>query len=418
MRDRLCRVACIGVVLAALGCVSPVEAAIEIGDWLEEEPGSLELAGYARFVAGPLIRPAFPPDAPDVVGLDGQLLRLKWKANLSEAVTLDLHQELTWQLTSQAGLAGGGAVGIGLGASREPNRTLKTRLDLIDEPGASLTHDLDRFSVTWFGDSFEMTAGRQGITWGDSGIFPVADLWTTFSPFELDTTHKPGIDAVRFLYFPSGGGELDFVVADRGSVEDLSGGVRYARSVGEVDVYGAVAKQWMQVMAMAGASWALETVRLRAEVNEPYDLNETAFDLPRGTAGAEWYAGPDWRLVGEYHFSGEGAARAGDYLEVASRDVAQRGEIYLLGRHYAGASVQFSGLTDVQMGVSALSNLRDPSLLVAPTFRYRPGQNISLGVGGYAGFGEGLREEAQVPTPRSEFGLVPTYVFTEFVGYF
>jgi hypothetical protein len=398
---------------------APARAAIDVADWSDDDDvGSLELAGYARFVAGPLIEPPLPLDAPDVVGLDGQALRLKWKANLSEEVTLDLHQELSWQLASQPSLLQTGGLSIGLGASRQPDRTLQTQLDLIDEPGARLTHDIDRAAVTWFGETFELKVGRQGITWGKAGVFPVADLWTTFSPFELDTTHKPGIDAARLLYFTESGGELDIVVADRGSVEDLSGGVRFAQTVGDVDVYGAVAKQWMELMAMGGATWVLDKVRLRAEVNEPYDLASAEFQLPRGTLGAEWFPGPDWRLLGEYHFNGAGARRAGKYLEVASQDVAQRGEIYLLGRHYGGASVSYLGVTELTLTVSALTNVLDPSVLVAPLMRYRTGPNISLGVGGYIGVGERLDTSGALPELRSEFGTTPSYLFTEFVGYF
>ncbi len=58
---------------------------------------------------------------------------------------------------------------------------------------------------------------QAGYHLGISNIFPIADLWAQFSPFELDTEEKPGADAVRALHDPASGLEWDIVVADRGT---------------------------------------------------------------------------------------------------------------------------------------------------------------------------------------------------------
>jgi len=39
-------------------------------------------------------------------------------------------------------------------------------------------------------DQFDVTLGRQAITWGVAKLFPSADLWSQFSPFELDTLRE------------------------------------------------------------------------------------------------------------------------------------------------------------------------------------------------------------------------------------
>ncbi len=111
---------------------------------------------------------------------------------------------------------------MGFGVSVIPGRRWDLSSVFVDQERLRVWHDVDRLSLTWYNDVADVTVGRQAITWGISNVYPVADLWAQFSPFELDTEEKPGIDAVRVLSYPGQRLELDAVVADRGSVQRLS----------------------------------------------------------------------------------------------------------------------------------------------------------------------------------------------------
>ena len=142
--------------------------------------------------------------------------------------------------------------------SAAPARTVELRTVLVDDSHGQLVHDLDRLSVTILTDVADITVGRQAITWGLANVFPVADLWAQFSPFELDTEEKPGFDAIRALMYPGGDTEIDIVVGDRGSRRDLSFGMRATTTLADADVYAGVGKFWRQVMGMAGVSAVAE----------------------------------------------------------------------------------------------------------------------------------------------------------------
>jgi len=57
-----------------------------------------------------------------------------------------------------------------------------------------------------------------------------------FSPFELDQEEKAGIDAVRIIIPVGDLSELDLIVADKGSVDDLSGGFHLSLNLDDIDL--------------------------------------------------------------------------------------------------------------------------------------------------------------------------------------
>ena len=172
-------------------------------------------------------------------------MRLKWNLRLTESVLLEFHNRLQGQVTSSK--AGLGQSTVGFGVSVVPGRRWDLSSDIIDQDQLRVWHDVDRLSLTWYTGVADVTAGRQAITWGISNVYPVADLWAQFSPFELDTEEKPGIDAIRLLSYPGDGLELDAVVADRGSSELFSAGIRANLSLSWVDLYAGGGKFWREV---------------------------------------------------------------------------------------------------------------------------------------------------------------------------
>ncbi len=230
----------------------------------------LSLGGYA-FTLGGLqqlrfdLGPGAPsPAPPDHLGLSETLLRLEWKADIGEHVTAELHQRLFLRVSSEALVLGGQKLGIG--ASAVPRRTVNLRSVAYDEDRLLLEHDIDRMAMRAELGNFDLSLGRQAITWGFASLFPIADLWTTFSPFELDTSQKRGVDALRLLYSHSSSLEFEGVVADRGTLGDLSAGLRAIAYLRAVDVYFALTKQWREIIAFGGAGAVVGSFKLRAEV--------------------------------------------------------------------------------------------------------------------------------------------------------
>lgn len=393
---------------------SGVRATVPIAEWGDGQ-GRFDLAGYARLITGyhdlgygaPLLR--------EQRGLTMGVGRLEWSAEFGPDVRARVHNDLTWNTQTTGAGTGGGSL-FGVDASRAGDRTVDLGTTFVERNGMRLSHDVDRLAVDIYTDAADVTLGRQGITWGTSVVFPVADLWSRFSPFDFDTEQKPGIDAARALVYPNLSSELDLVVADRGSLADLSGGARYASTIGRTELYGAAGKFWDELLALAGVTVVFDRVKLRAEAVGPFDLEDSEVDLPRATGGGEWY-GADFSLGGEYHFNGIGAADPTGYADRLSSEQFARGESYFLGRHYAALYGAYRGVPDLELSLSTIANLVDPSLIVTPSLRYSVAQNATIGVGALVSAGD---EPSLAPTPSfgSEFGTYGDFYFVELAAFY
>ncbi|QDG50955.1 hypothetical protein FIV42_09475 [Persicimonas caeni] len=418
------------LLIVSLLLASPAAAFARIpvvGD-ADEDTSFLELGGYVQSVSGVQYRTYdLPEPFDDSSGLNSEVIRLEWSGQLTDKVHFEVHNRLFFQTMSGQGALGTGNV-VGLGATAQPDRTLDLSTSLIgedgliedrDDAGLLLDHDIDRAAVTVYTDAADITVGRQGITWGRAMIFPVADLWTRFSPFELDQTQKRGTDAVRVLAYPDFSTELDFIVADKGSLEDLSGGARWGKTLDFGDVFVAGGKFWNELIVMAGISATKDHFRGRLEAAEPYDIDEGDFDLPRVTVGGDYIAA-DMQLSLEYHFNGAGADSPDGYLAQLQSDVFTRGESYFLGRHYVGGLLSYSGFERTNLSLSVISNVGDPSFIVAPNFRYILSDEADINVGAFQGFGEDPEVDlfgggADV---NSEYGTYGGFVFTQLRVFF
>lgn len=413
--------------LAALASVLLVTGAPGQVSVVEWEGGGLDLGGYARTLTAVHDLRVDPPAGFDRrSAFAGQVVRLKWTARGggSGGWVLEVHDRVQARVTSSASSAAGGTV-VGFGVSAVPDRTIDLESTLIEEDRFRVWHDLDRLALTLYTDAADITLGRQAVTWGLSALFPVADLWSRFSPFELDTEEKPGIDAVRVLAYPSEGMELDAVLADRGSLDDLSAGVRATWSLPSGDLWIGVGKFWREAIALAGGSVLLEDVKLRAEGALPWEVDDEGGDGedgladPRITVGADWISGR-WVVSGELHFNGVGTGETGDYLARLTSDPRlARGETYYLGRWYAGALASWQAADRVTLAATALVNLEDPSMALTPGLTWDVGQSARLSLGGLVPFGDPLGfGPGGLPSFRTEFGAYGALGWTQVSVYF
>jgi len=404
----------LALLLALVLAPAPARAEIPI---YEGETVRFGVGGYVRTLSGVQLTAIedIPgvAEVPPTLGLSQTITRLEWKLDLGRDVTLEVHNRLALTVTSAELPAGGG---LGAGVTRAPPRSLDLRSVLADEPGLLLDHDLDRLLVRARLGDVDLVVGRQAISWGTSILFQVADAWAAFSPFDLDTSQKRGLDALR-VSAPIGDGlVLDAVIADRGSVEDLSGGVRLVAYLDQADVHVGLAKQWRQLAAMAGVSFAFDTTKLRGEVWGAWDAGEEAWELPRATLGFDWFSG-DLTLMFEAHYNGAGTDDPDAYLAHAgtSRHLA-RGEVYLLGRYYLGAAARYLLLPDLELGLSVMMNLLDPSALLTTTLRYDIAENVDLVLGAFNGLGAG--GDLAAGRLGSELGSYGHLVFAQLAAFF
>ncbi|OIP37498.1 MAG: hypothetical protein AUK47_13430 [Deltaproteobacteria bacterium CG2_30_63_29] len=381
---------------------------------VEGEDVTLDLAGYLKALTGVQHIP-YDSDGllPETLGMSSNVLRVEWKLVLGERLTMEVHDRLFWKLLSEPTALGSS---LGLGATAQPKRSVDLSTKIVDKPTNTFVHDLDRLFFRLYFDFADFTVGRQAITWGRSSLFTVADIWTTFSPFELDLSEKPGVDAVRMLTSYGEGSELEGVVVDRGSIDDLSGGLKWTTYLDFGDLFLSVAKDWENLMLLGGVSAEVDVYGVRGEVAWPaFDLDDQSVGLPRVTAGLDTF-GNGWFSSLELHYNGAGSQTDNTGTAKPSKALG-RGEVYWMGRYYAGAVVGWTATDLLTLTLSALGNLSDPSVMLAPSLVYRFSNEAEVSAGGYVGLGESPDFLPSTKIP-SEFGAYGNLYFVQLAGYY
>jgi len=381
----------------------------------ETEDARLDVSGYVRSLAG-VQRVTYDTLGliPEDTGMSTSVLRLAWHLDAWDWLTLEVHDRFLLSISSNStSLAN---TSLGIGATAPPERTLDLTSNIVEENGLLFSHDLDRFAVRIFTEPADIVVGRQAITWGSATLFGVSDVWAQFSPFDLDTSQKPGIDAIRVITLPWDSVELDFVLADRGSLEDLSGGVRANLWLGAYDVYVAAAKTFDEVILASGLTTEVGSFTLRLEGILPYDTGDSELELPRATIGFDFFSS-DVFLTVEYHFNGSGVDDTDDYIAHFESETITQGQTYLLGQHYAGAALSYTPWELITLTTSAITNLTDPSVILTFAANYSVASDVDISLGSYVTFGE-APTIALPPVLNSEFGTYPDLYYLFVSAYF
>ncbi len=383
----------------------------------EKGENNLDLGGYVRSLTQ-LYDPGYDSPGSDdrESGIHAEVVRLKWNLRFGESVLVEVHNRIQAQVSSTE--LGAAESAVGFGVSVIPGRRWDLSNTWVDKDRLRVWHDIDRLSLTWYTDLADVTVGRQAITWGISNVFPVSDLWAQFSPFELDTEEKPGIDAVRILSYPTSRDlEVDAVMADRGSSRNFSAGIRMSLSLPWADLYAGGGKFWREAMGLVGISAPTGVYKLRAEGVLPYDLDADGFKLPRATLGIDRLGGSTV-LSFEYNFNGLGATDAEAYLGVLEDPRFAQGETYFLGRHNVGGTALWTPGNDrLSLSLTGLLNLQDPSMALVPNLTYDLGQATRLSAGALVSVGDTPVFDPE-PELRSEFGTYGDFAFTMLSVYF
>jgi len=256
-----------------------------------------------------------------------------------------------------------------------------------------LWHRLDRLFVCvkpFWGD---IMVGRQAVTWGNGLIFNPMDLFNPFSPSDIVRDYKMGDDlvSVRFntdsieeghlLYVPRRNvttGDLDF------EQSSVAGKFHFFAGDIEVDVMGGL--HYDETVLGIGATGYIGDAAWRS------DLVWSSLEKPAGSGGyIEFVANIDYSWIWfnkniygliEYYHNGLG----NDNYTDAMRDPAlveriDRGELFVLGKNYLNGRIQIELHPLLNLYLSAINNVKDPSGMLQPWVVFSMDQNSTLLLG-------------------------------------
>jgi len=290
--------------------------------------------------------------------------------------------------------------------SRAPDRFMDLERIYLEGGETAGHHKLDRLYLAYFGESFQMAAGRQAISWGRGRVWSPTDLFTSFVPTEIEKEEKPGVDAVRFEVPFEGDSRLDAVFAPGQTKHWTAWGLRASTKVNQlsVGVMGGTFRE-DQVFGI-DCGLARGSANLYAEASYTSPLTEP--DFWRGTIGSEWLIGSKAMAVVEFYYNGFGSGDPADYFELSTRERFQLGEVANLGRYYFACVVDYLPNYFGNYSMRVLMNTEDLSLLVNPWMSWQMGDQLTTRVGAY--LGTGRRPAANL---ESEYGTYPDFYYVQ-----
>ncbi|MCK4911838.1 MAG: hypothetical protein KAR83_09350 [Thermodesulfovibrionales bacterium] len=280
--------------------------------------------------------------------------------------------------------------------------------------------NLDRAFISFAAEEFDLTAGRQPISFGSARVINPTDVLAPFTYETLAKEEKTGIDAFR-LRVPTGDfSELDIaiVLGDNAEQDEGAAYMRIKSYINETDI-GFMVMRYGQNM-MLGIDVARAIGEASAWVEATYTEPAEEFYYTDDSSYTRLSIGADMAFTGdvygyiEYHFNGPGADEPEDYALNVLNAAYLEGSVYLLGRNYLapGLRVEINPLLSAE--AAALININDSSALLAPSLTYSVSDNASASIGAYLGTGD----EPEAEVPRSEFGSYPDTCYLSLKYYF
>lgn len=274
---------------------------------------------------------------------------------------------------TQLALANAGFTNGSTGLLNDNHRLFK----LTDEWGNNddkfdAVQRLDRFFIGYNGEQLVIRAGRQAVTWGNGLIFHPFDIFSPFSPTEIDKDYKTGDDMLYGQWLFDSGNDLQTILLPRR--DPATNDVESAQSSFAVKYHGRYDEQWDFDLLVARhfdenvfgfgltknvweALWRLDVSATR--------LTEfgTALSLVTNMDYSwVWFERNFYGYI-EYFHNSEGETQAANYTypNSALQTRLQRGDVYTLGRDYFSSGVQIEVTPLFNFYTSWIANLHDSS---------------------------------------------------------
>jgi len=254
----------------------------------------------------------------------------------------------------------------------------------------ALLHRLDRLSLSYTGERVVVRAGRQALSWGNGMFYAPMDLVNPFDPTAVDTEYKAGDDMLYAQVLRGNGDDLQFAyVARRDPVTGDAGAatattaLKYHGLAGDHEFDILLARHYEDDIAALGGSLTLGGAIARGDLVATRTGDDTVWQFV-GNLTYSWVGfGRNMSGAFEYHFNGFGQhdGRYSPAELVGNPDLLarlDRGESFVLGRHYLAASVAVEVTPLWNLTPMVFANLEDPSGLLQLVSSYSLADDMTL----------------------------------------
>ena len=312
------------------------------------------------------------------------------------------------------------STGVVAGGTPSDKRRLMDLTETMDEnDNHILYHRLDRLSLTLMPEWGVIRIGRQAVTWGHGMLFNPMDLFNPFSPSDIEREYKIGDDMVLTQFSVDSIGDFQFLYVPRrepasGDIKwdhsSLAGKLHIAKNTTEFDIMAA--KHYRDTVVgfgsrgyLGGTAWRLDGTWTFLDENHGKD------DYLSVVANIDyswvWWKKNCYGYV-EYYFNGLCHDR---YTEAwTDPDISERidrGEQFTLGRNYLSGHIRLELHPLLNVYLTVINNLADPSGLLQPRAAWDITQNTQITLGGNIYYGGRDTEYGGYKIAGTDFFNVP-----------
>jgi len=316
------------------------------------------------------------------------------------------------------------------GAPSDDNQLFSLTKVVSEGDDYILYHRLDRIFLAYNSTIGNFSIGRQPLTWGNGLLFNPADLINPFAPSDIIRDYKIGSDMVLYQYGFELMSDLQLVIVPRNNEEnELSSDqstfgvkMRLSADPGDLDVY--VMKNYEDPVLGAGVVTYLGAGVLRSDLTWTYleeENDKQSFFSAVLNYDYSW-TWSDHNCYGflEFYYNGLGVSDPLDALQNdALRERLERGEIFVTGRYYVDALLQYEAHPLVNIFSTLIYNLEDQSFLFQPRLNWNVSQSTELLLGINIPLGSDGSEFGDLRNPADGSGLgTPTQAYLVVTYYF
>lgn len=253
---------------------------------------------------------------------------------------------------------------------------------------------VDRLSAAWRSDWGTVTVGRQAVTWGGGLVFNPFDLFNPFAPDDVVRDYKAGADMLLVDVPLSNGGVQVLAVPRRDVINNRvtsdasSFAAQYQFIFGSNEGalfaachYGEPAIGAGVGGSLGGATWRVDGTWQRVQPAAGGEVDDYASLVANIQYSWNWEGRNVFGFL-EYYYNGLGRS---DYLSAMFDPVVQtqigRGSLFVLGRQYTAASLQVEMHPLVNVFLSGIVNIEDPSGIFQPRVVWNASQTMTVTAG-------------------------------------
>ena len=248
--------------------------------------------------------------------------------------------------------------------------------NLTDEWGNSEKLDavqrFDRLFLGYNGEQLVLRVGRQTVSWGNGLIFHPLDIFSPFSPTEIDKDYKTGDDMLYGQWLFDSGNDLQMILLPRRHSD--TNRMENEQSSLAFKYHGIYQEEWdFDLLAARHFDENIFGFGISKNVLEAlWRLDISATRLQEGGTAVSLITKMDYSWVWfeknfygylEYFRNGVGETQPSKYFSPNSsmQTRLERGETYTLGRDYLGSGVQMELTPLLNLYTNWISNLHDNS---------------------------------------------------------